>query len=255
MDIKQLLIHIRDVAEQKGLSKPYIVGGIPRDRVLGILGEKTDVNDLDITTGDEGSAILGKLLYGTLKDSVYRMYDDGHSSLDYRGIHIDFSSHFVVNKIDAILKTKNVEDITPMKRELYSRDFFFNTLLQGMDMESIYDLTGEAIGDLKAKIIRCPIDPAITIGSDPRRILRAIKYAVKYNFAIEDGLKNIIFEKRKLLQSLPPKSVQDKISEIVLIDADRGIDMLIEYKILPLVPLTKMVYDTLIQKRKLVKAL
>ena len=60
---------------------------------------------------------------------------------------------------------------------------------------------------------------------------------------------------RKKIQDLPTKFVQDKMNEIVRIDADKGIELLIEYKLLPLVPLTKTISDMLIQRRQLARAL
>jgi poly(A) polymerase len=171
------------------------------------------------------------------------------------GLHIDFSSNFISPGVEDEVKKLGIKDITQMKLEIYSRDFTMNTLLESLDFTSIYDLTGEGIGDIQAGVIRCPIDPEITISVDPRRILRAIKFAVKFGFKIEDKLKAAMLNNRKKIQDLPVKFAQDKISEIVRINDDLGVEMLIEYKILPLVPLTKTVSDILIQKRQLVRAL
>ena len=153
------------------------------------------------------------------------------------------------------LKRLNIKDITSMKKELYSRDFTINTLLEKLDFTAIYDLTGEAIDDIKGRVIRCPINPEITIGYDPRRILRAIRFAIKFDFNIEENLKTAMLNNRTKIQSLPVKFVQDKMNEIVYLDADKGVDLLIEFKLLPLVPLTKTLSDILIQKRELVRAL
>lgn len=148
-----------------------------------------------------------------------------------------------------------VSDTDSMKLELYSRDFTINTLLESLDFTSIYDITGEAIADINAKLIKCPVDPDITIGVDPRRILRAMKFAIKYDFTLDDKLKSAMRTHRKKIQDLPTKFVQDKMNEIALMDSDKGIEMLIEYKLLPLVPLTKTISDILIQKRQLARAL
>lgn len=255
MKIDELLSIITRVAKDNKLSQPFIVGGVPRDRILGTSGGKTELNDLDITTGNGDSVKLSKVLVNALDGGTYREYDDGHTSVDFRGLHIDFSSNFVVAGIDGELKRLGIKDIDSMKKELYSRDFTMNTLLESLDFAGIYDITGEAIGDIQAGIIKCPINPEISIGVDPRRILRAIKFAVKFGFKIDDNLKIAMKNNRDKIVNLPVKFVQNKISEIVKIDDEQGIEMLIEYKILPLVPLTKTVSDILIQKRKLVRAL
>lgn len=255
MKIDDLLSKIEEVASVSKFSKPFIVGGVPRDRILGKRSGKSDVKDIDLTTGSKESLALAEKISKIIPESNYRTYDDGHASIDFRGLHIDFSSNFITPGVEDEMRKSGVKDIDKMKLELYSRDFTMNTLLESLDFTSIYDLTGEGIGDIQAGIIRCPINPEITIGVDPRRILRAIKFAVRFGFKIEDKLKAAMLNNRKKIQDLPAKFVQDKMNEIVRTDDDNGIEMLIEYKILPLVPLTKTISDILIQRRQLVRAL
>jgi tRNA nucleotidyltransferase/poly(A) polymerase len=255
MNIDELLSEIEQVAKRYGLSKPFLVGGIPRDRVLGTRGKKSDIKDFDITTGNKDALKLAAILGKLYPDSNYRTYDDGHASVDIRGVHFDFSSNFVAPGVTKELKGSGVSDVDDMKAELYSRDFTINTLLESLDFQHIYDLTGEGIDDLKAGLLKTPIDPEITIGTDPRRILRAIKFSIKFDLKIDDKLKQAMLNHREKIKTLPTKFVQDKINEIVMLDADKGIDLLIKYKLLPLVPLTKTVSDMLIQRRQLIRAL
>ena len=255
MKIDELLSKIEDTARASGLSKPFIVGGAPRDRVLGKRSGESEIKDIDLTTGDGDSLKLAQVVARALPNSRYMRYDDGHSSVDILGVHLDFSSNFIAPGVEEEMKRLGVKEVDSMKLELYSRDFTMNTLLESLDFKSIYDLTGEGIGDIQAGLIRCPINPEISIGNDPRRILRAIKFAVKYGFRLEDNLKNSMMNHRKKIQQLPLKFVQDKMNEIVRIDTDNGLEMLIEYKLLPLVPLTKTISNILIQKRQLLRAL
>lgn len=254
MKIDELLKDISDTARANKLSEPFLVGGVPRDRLLGKIGDKSDIKDIDITTGNNDSLRLAQILGRKYKDSNFRLYDDGHSSIDVGGLHIDFSSNFRSPGVEKELDKMNIPK-DPMRLELYSRDFTINTLLESMDLKTVYDLTTEGVNDLKAGLIKCPIDPKITISVDPRRIIRAIKFAVKYGLKIDDDLKQAILENRNKIKELPKKFVQDKVNEVVMIDSDKGIEYLIEYKILPLVPLTKTLSDILIQKRQLVRAL
>ena len=255
MDIDALLQLISQVAKKNGFSTPFIVGGVPRDRILGKRSGQSSLKDIDLTTGDKSSLKLAEAVKKALPESHFRTYDDGHASIDFRGIHIDFSSNFHAPGVEEELRKAGIQDLDSMKLELYSRDFTMNTLLETLDFEHLYDITGEGIGDLQAGLIKCPIDPNITIGVDPRRILRAIKFAIKYNFKLDDRLKAAMKEHRKKIQDLPVKFVQDKMNEIVRLDDDKGTEMLIEYKLLTLVPLTKLLSDILIQNRQLVRAL
>lgn len=253
MDIAELLSIISQTAAAAGLSRPFIVGGIPRDRVM--LGRDSDINDVDVTTGNEDSAKLGAALAQRLPESNYKEFDDGHSALTFRGLRIDISSNYNAPGIDAELSRLGVTDITPMKREIYSRDFTINTLLEELDFSAIYDLTEKGEGDIEARLLRCPIDPEIAIGNDARRILRAIKLHVKHDFKIEDSLRASMLKHRMKIKDLPRQFVQKKMAEIVRIDNDAGINALIEFNLLSLVPLTQYVYDILIKRRQILKAL
>jgi len=255
MNLETFLKNIMLLAKQNGISEPFITGGVPRDRVFSKLGEKSNIKDIDITTGNKDSYRLGKLLSKKYPDAFYKEYDDGHSSLDIYGIRLDFSSNFIIPNIDVELNKMGVTKINDITREMYSRDFTINTLLERLDFSTTFDITKRGIGDINAGFIRCPIDPKITIGIDARRILRAIKFAVKFDFTIEHKLKEAMIENRKFISNLPNKFVSTKIDEIIKIDADKGLDLLIQFNILPLAPLSKMVYDLLIMKRKLIKAL
>jgi len=253
MALRDLLREIDELARINKISKPFIVGGVSRDRVI---GKKTEtINDIDLTTGNGDAVKLASLLANKFPESKLRSYDDGHVALNISGIRIDFSSNFNVPGIQEILIKMGVKDITSMKMELYSRDFTMNTLLEDLSLENTYDLTKNGISDINARIVRCPIDPNITIGVDPRRILRAIKYALKFDFAIENRLKETMLERRKSIATLPKRFVQDRMNEIVRIDNEKGLEMLIEFKLLPVVPLTKVIYDMLIQKRQLARAM
>ena len=252
MDVNELLAVISDVARKNDINTPYIVGGVPRDRVM---GKQEDVNDIDLTTGSEDSAKLGEVLAKTLVGSKYRTYDDGHASINFKGIRLDFSNNFVVPDIETYMRKAGATKFDDMRKEIYSRDFTMNTLLEKLDFSAIYDLTGQGEEDIKAKIIRCPIDPNISIGNDARRILRAIKFSLKYNFEIAEDVKNAMLEHRSKVKSLPARFVQDKISEIVRLNNDQGIEMLMEFKLLSLVPLANDVYNILIQRHQLSNAL
>jgi len=253
MDINELLSLVKRIAKRHNLSEPFVVGGVPRDRIMAKSGK--EINDVDLTTGDGDSTKLGELVAEALPTAKYRTYDDGHSSIDFRELKVDFSNNFNSPGIDEELERMGVKDITPMTKELYSRDFCINAIMEDLDLANVYDLTGEGISDIEAGIIKCPINPEISIGVDPRRILRAIKFSIKFGFDIEEGLKNAMLNHKNKIKDLPPNFVTGKMNEIVRIDDEKGIDMLIEYKLLPLVPLSKTISDMLIQKRQLVRAL
>ena len=191
MRLSELLSSLDTIAKENKIQTPYIVGGLPRDRILGLAPDM--VKDIDITTGDSSSSILASLVSAKWPNAMFRLYDDGHSSVDFKNIRLDFSNNFKIPGIVTELKGMGVKSPTELQKELFSRDFTINTLLQPMDLsKEPLDLTGSAMIDIKNKTIKTPINPELTIGYDPRRILRAIKLAIKLDFIIDKELEEAI---------------------------------------------------------------
>ena len=94
MQLSELLYAIGKIAEDKGLSTPYIVGGLTRDRLL---NKATTINDVDLTTGDAGIKSLAVEMARRLRDQAsYITFPDGHSSLQIGELKLDFSSNFKI---------------------------------------------------------------------------------------------------------------------------------------------------------------
>ena len=238
MLLSELLHTLSNIAKENDISEPYIVGGLPRDKEFGLA---YNVKDIDITTGNKDSFALAMISSKTWPDVHFRAYDDGHSSLDFKNIRVDFSNNFNLPGIEEYLKNAGMEDITDLKKEIYSRDFTINTLLQPMDLKKEpIDVTGYAAKDIKDKILRTPVDPELTIGYDPRRILRALKLALKFDLSIKPELKDAIIKYRGSIVDLPLQSIKKQVNHMLGIDSKKAIEMLSEFKLLPIIPLSKL---------------
>jgi tRNA nucleotidyltransferase/poly(A) polymerase len=73
---------------------------------------------------------------------------------------------------------------------IYYTDFTMNSLFMNKHGK-IFDPTGFGEFDLKCGVIRC-IDPEHSITQDPIRILRAIRFAVQYDFVIDNKLADVM---------------------------------------------------------------
>ena len=102
----------------------------------------------------------------------------------------------VVEGRDIELVTARIESYAPDSRkpdqvrpgtladDARRRDFTINTLLENLHTGEITDPLGLAYADLDAHIIRTPTDPALTFQDDPLRMLRAVRFAARFGFAI-----------------------------------------------------------------------
>ena len=248
MKLSELLLSIDRIAKEGGLPSPFIVGGFPRDKVLGLAEE--NVKDIDITTGDNSSSTLATLISSAFPSVLFRMYDDGHTSLSFKNIRIDASNSFKLPGIITELKGIDINNPSELQKELFSRDFTINTLLQPMDLgKEPLDLTGKALIDIKDKIIRTPVNPELTIGYDPRRILRAIKLAVRFDFTIEKSLGRAIIKYRGALKDISIGHIKKQINEMLKIDAKKTVELLSKYKLLPIIPLSKLMQLEVVNRK------
>jgi tRNA nucleotidyltransferase (CCA-adding enzyme) len=81
------------------------------------------------------------------------------------------------------------EDATPLDDAL-RRDFTVNSLFYNLRKKHVEDWTGRGLTDLIAdKILVTPLDASITFHDDPLRVLRAVRFAVRYDLALSNEIK------------------------------------------------------------------
>lgn len=248
MKFDELLAIIQETAIKNNLSQPFITGGAVRDRVR---DEAKEVNDIDLTTSGADSLSLAFACAKVLPYNFLQLYDDGHVSIKIGGLKIDFSSHFIIPGIEDELIRLNIKDYSPLTKEMYSRDFTINTLLQDLSFEKVFDITGQAVRDIRAGIVRCPINPELTIKYDPKRILRALKFALRFNYTIDGDLIKAIKKYKHLLKNESPDYVKDKANELIMLNSKQAIKMMVELGLLTEIPMTKLISNALIENKLL----
>ena len=165
----------------------------------------------------------------------YRSYDDGHSSLDFKNIRLDFSNNFILPGITEELKKMGKESPSDLEKEVYSRDFTINTLLQPTNLEKgLVDITGKGLEDVKNRVLRTPVNAELTIGYDPRRIIRALKLAMKFNLTVDDELKDAIEKYKGNIKDVSLGYIKKQVNEMLKADSQKALDLLVEFKLLPL---------------------
>lgn len=225
MTLGEILNIISQVSENNGLSKPYLIGGIPRDKVL---ERYNDFNDVDITTGDQSIHYLAKEVAIALKDQVssYQVMSDGHARMVIGGIKFDFSSNFKVPGINYLLKKAGIKSPTEMEQELYSRDFTCNTLLMTLDLKNVIDTSGLALKDIEDKILKTCLKPELTLGYDNKRIIRVIYLASKLQFHIDPIILEWIKKHPKLIANVPSSYLTKKLLKALKYDKNKTIEFL-----------------------------
>jgi len=102
--------------------------------------------------------------------------------------------------------------------DMARREFTFNTLMwrlydlaDGPDKAEILDLIGCGLRDLQEGVMRCPSDPDKTFSDDPSRMIRAIKFLIKYRFKISPEVEASIRRNARKLKNIPPGHLSNMI--------------------------------------------
>src|SRR5271155_4496160 len=113
----------------------------------------------------------------------------------FRLVHVFFGPHNIEvatfrRQAEAVL-----DDSDPMIRhdntfgtaeeDAFRRDFTVNALFYDPRTFEVIDYTG-GVADLEARLIRSVGDPEVRMREDPVRMIRAVRFAAKLGFAIEE---------------------------------------------------------------------
>lgn len=217
-------------------NKIFLAGGAVRDELM-----RMGIKDLDITVaapngGIEFAIWLAKKLKIYRKNTNPVIYPKfGTAKITLKGIKhngIDLSSV----DIECVMTRKEkykfgnrkpeVDYGTP-EQDAERRDLTINSLLKDLTSGEILDLTGKGINDLNNKIIRTPLDPNIIFKEDPLRMLRAIRFTVKYNWKLPLSMINAIKSNAKMLSTISSERIQEELNKILLTNnPDKGIRLL-----------------------------
>ncbi|MDR1946113.1 MAG: CCA tRNA nucleotidyltransferase [Desulfovibrio sp.] len=106
-----------------------------------------------------------------------------------------------------------VRFVDDFKYDAERRDFTVNAMFLASD-GSIIDYFGGR-DDIAGKVLRCVGNPAERFDEDVLRILRGIRFAVKYDLRIEDGTREAMRVNAKYLIALPPVRITGELDKMM----------------------------------------
>mmetsp|Transcript_15763 Transcript_15763/g.34111 ORF Transcript_15763/g.34111 Transcript_15763/m.34111 type:complete len:1183 (+) Transcript_15763:218-3766(+) len=115
------------------------------------------------------------------------------ATMKIHGIEVDFvnlRAEEVYESHSRIPTHQTKQFGTPLEDAL-RRDFTCNSLFYNVRTRQVEDWTGRGIADLLVgRKIVTPLDPHITFHDDPLRVLRAIRFSVRYDMDLDDSIKS-----------------------------------------------------------------
>ena len=197
----------------------YVVGGCVRDSLLDL-----EPKDWDICTSAtplEMKAFFAERNIKTIDTGLQ------HGTIM---VNLGDSEQYEVTtfRIDGIYSDSrhpdSVEFVKNMELDLARRDFTVNAM--AYDGERIIDpFHGQ--DDLNRRIISCVGNPDDRFGEDALRILRAMRFASTYGFAIEEKTSQAIHRNKEKLLNIAAERIQTELCKML---CGRGVlQILLEY--------------------------
>ena len=189
MDIKEFAKYLNNLSFIKGATETaeelgvdaYVVGGFIRDYILD--NEHKDIDFLIVGDGIEfARKYAGKL--GIEDVVIFKTYGTAHFK------HAGFEFEFVGARKESYDKASRnpAVEIGTFEDDIKRRDLTINSIAASIKKENFGEIVDlfDGLKDIESKIVRTPLDPYITFNDDPLRILRAIRFAARLDFKIEE---------------------------------------------------------------------
>jgi len=215
-----LLFKIGRLADDAGLAA-YVVGGYVRDLIIGNVEDSSLVKTKDIDVMVIGDPILfareieRKLNAKSLV--VFEKFRTAQMVIDEIKVEIVGARR---ESYDAGSRKPHVEEAT-LEEDLSRRDFTINAMAinisgsRGQTSDSVLIDPFHGKDALDKKIIDTPLEPQVTFSEDPLRILRAIRFACRFNFALSPRVKEAVVKMKDRLVIVSQERITDEFLKIL----------------------------------------
>ncbi len=104
-----------------------------------------------------------------------------------------------------------------IEQDLSRRDFTINALaLRLPDMELVDPFAG--LADLASGRLRTPLDPEISFGDDPLRMLRAARFMARFSLKPDPALESAVEAMHERLSIVSRERIRDELDKIMVLD-------------------------------------
>lgn len=186
---------------------PYAVGGAVRDVLLGLPPKETDV----VVEGD--AIALARDAAATLGARVRIHSPFGTATI----LGDDFALDLVTARRETYPKPGSLPVVEPasLRDDLLRRDFGVNALAMALDGPAAGEIVDPAGGrdDLAARRIRVLHERSFI--DDPTRMLRAVRYAARLDFAIEPRTRALIERDRLAIATVTGARLRREIERML----------------------------------------
>ncbi len=196
----------------------YVVGGCVRDALLG-----RKPQDWDICTSAFPEETLA--LFGDCR--VYKIgLRHGTVMVTWGGEGYEITTYRQEGAYRDHRHPAEVTFVRSLREDLARRDFTINAMAWNVE-EGLVDCFGGA-EDLKRGLIRCVGEPERRFDEDGLRVLRALRFAARYGFALEERTAQALHGQAHLLREISGERIWAELREILT--APAAVEILREYR-------------------------
>ena len=222
MEIKNKIINAisKSIKGTEYENKVFVVGGFVRDLIMG-----KDPKDIDLLVDGDINAGDG-ITFAEWFCKKENIFKKDSNPLVY-GLYGTAMFQFMGEKIECVAprsekyqndSRKPVVSSCTLEDDCFRRDFTVNSLFINISNNELVDYSKNGLNDIKNKVIRSTSNPDIIFNEDPLRILRAIRFATRFNSTIEEktfeGMKKYVDR----LEIISKERIQDEFSKMITSD-------------------------------------
>ena len=201
--------------------KLYIVGGFVRNELLG-----EDPKDIDVVVEGGPDAGMDAATFIAKKLEVYKpesnpvlfpTYGTAKLSIPVEGKSFDVE--FVAPRKERYEPGSRKPSVSPgtLRDDALRRDFTINALFKNLMTGEILDLSGRGLKDLKDRVLNTTGDADWIFSEDPLRILRAVRFTLKYNLRLPLTVIRAIKKAAPSLANISAERIQDELKKILVL--------------------------------------
>ena len=195
---------------QRNKHQALLVGGCVRDLLLG-----REPADYDVATDATPVEVAG-----LFPESVAVGAQFGVMLIPRNGLKVEVATfRSDMGYSDGRHPDRVVYSQTP-KEDVQRRDFSINGLLMRHDNDEVLDFVGGQ-NDLKAGVLRAIGDPELRFAEDKLRMMRAVRFAARFDFEIESETFRAVRHHVNEIQQVSPERLREELTKMLTEGAAR----------------------------------
>jgi poly(A) polymerase len=203
----------------------YLVGGSVRDLLV-----QRAVHDYDLATSAQPER-TEKLLRKARPDALYTVGKRfGTISANFAAETVEITT-FRTEHYEFGDRHPEVSFAPSIGEDLVRRDLTINSMALDLASGDLLDPAG-GVADLRDRIIRVTGEPSQRFEEDPLRLMRAVRFAVQFEFDFAPGLAEEIRFSAAMLQHISRERIRDELNKILMSpQPGRGVRLLVDLEL------------------------